>query len=307
MRAIAAASVEITHQKRAEAALIQSEKLAAVGRPGQLHLARQINNPLEAITNLLYLIAHDPLLADDLKVYVHMAQSELSRVSQIATQTLRFHRQAVNPTQVTAADLVGAVVQLYTGRLANSNITVDARYASSTKILCFENDIRQVLNNLHRQCDRCDAHGWAACHPGAWGDRQGRAAGGAESSSPTTGHGMTPEVLRRVFEPFYTTKDLNGTGLGLLISEGIVQRHQGRLSVRSSVDPVRHGTVFSLFLPCEEVMDALNDLPQAEISRFKSMQIPAGRENQRLSYRRNSCACAVADYAQGSYSPMLQR
>ena len=77
-----------------------------------------------------------------------MAQSELGRVSQIATQTLRFHRQAVNPTPVSAADLVGAVVRLYTGRLSNSNIKVDARYATSTKILCFENDIRQVLNNL---------------------------------------------------------------------------------------------------------------------------------------------------------------
>ena len=125
---------QVQHQKRAEAALIQSEKLAAVGRLAS-SISHEINNPLEAITNLLYLIAHDPQLPEDLKVYVHMAQSELSRVSQIATQTLRFHRQAVNPTRVTAADLVGAVVRLYTGRLANSNIRVETCYSTNTHIL----------------------------------------------------------------------------------------------------------------------------------------------------------------------------
>ena len=147
VRAISTASIEITNQKRAEAALIQSEKLAAVGRLAS-SISHEINNPLEAITNLLYLISLDEKLPEDLRVYVHMAQSELSRVSQIATQTLRFHRQAVAPTLVTPGDLVNAVVRLYTGRLTNSNIKVDAKYLTHTRILCFENDIRQVLNNL---------------------------------------------------------------------------------------------------------------------------------------------------------------
>ena len=105
VRAISSAVVEITNQRRAEAALIQSEKLAAVGRLAS-SISHEINNPLEAITNLLYLIANDSALPEELKIYVHMAQSELSRVSQIATQTLRFHRQAVNPTNVTPSALV---------------------------------------------------------------------------------------------------------------------------------------------------------------------------------------------------------
>ena len=251
VRAIAAASVEITHQKRAEAALIQSEKLAAVGRLAS-SISHEINNPLEAITNLLYLIAHDPQLPEDLKVYVHMAQSELSRVSQIATQTLRFHRQAVNPTRVTASDLVGAVVRLYTGRLANSNIKVEACYATSTHILCFENDIRQVLNNLIANAiDAMRMGGRLLIRAHEKTDAAGRS--GVRITIADTGHGMGPEVLARVFEPFYTTKDLNGTGLGLWISTGIVERHQGRLTVRSSVHPTHHGTIFALFLPCEEV------------------------------------------------------
>ena len=251
VRSIVAASVEITHQKRAEAALIQSEKLAAVGRLAS-SISHEINNPLEAITNLLYLVALDPALPEELKVYVHMAQSELQRVSQIATQTLRFHRQAVNPTRVTAAELVGAVVRLYTGRLANSNITIEARYATDTHILCFENDIRQVLNNLIANAiDAMRLGGRLLVRAHEAEDRTGRL--GVRITVADTGHGMSAEVLRRVFEPFYTTKDLNGTGLGLWISAGIVERHQGRLTVRSSVDPVRHGTVFTLFLPREEV------------------------------------------------------
>ena len=249
VRAISTASIEITNQKKAEAALIQSEKLAAVGRLAS-SISHEINNPLEAITNLLYLIALDPQLPDALKVYVHMAQSELARVSQIATQTLRFHRQAVNATSVTAEDLVGAVIRLYIGRLTNSRVKVDARYNTDTRILCFENDIRQVLNNLIANAiDAMRSGGRLIVRAHAVHDPSGQA--GVRITIADTGHGMSPETLARIFEPFYTTKDLQGTGLGLWISSGIVDRHQGRLTVRSSQHPVHHGTIFTLFLPRE--------------------------------------------------------
>ena len=144
---VAAVVQEITAQKKAESALVQSEKLAAVGRLAS-SISHEINNPLEAITNILYLIERDVSLSDELKPLVGMAQSELSRVCQIATQTLRFHRQAVRAQHVTAESLVSAVLNLYQGRLNNTGIRVEACYASATPILCFENDIRQVLNNL---------------------------------------------------------------------------------------------------------------------------------------------------------------
>jgi PAS domain S-box-containing protein len=249
VRAISTASIEITHQKRAEAALVQSEKLAAVGRLAS-SISHEINNPLEAITNLLYLISLDEQLPPELSVYVNMAQSELSRVSQIATQTLRFHRQAVAPTAVTAAELVDAVVRLYTGRLANSSIAIDARYLTQTPIVCFENDIRQVLNNLianaidaMRTGGRLmiRAHETRHCTPP-----------GVRITIADTGHGMNQATIHRIFEPFFTTKDLNGTGLGLWISAGIVERHRGSLHVRSSDRPGRSGTVFTLFLPYNE-------------------------------------------------------
>ncbi len=257
IRAISTASIEITNQKKAEAALIQSEKLAAVGRLAS-SISHEINNPLEAITNLLYLLAYDPQLPEALKLYVHMAQSELSRVSQIATQTLRFHRQAVAATLVTPRDLVGAVVQLYAGRLANSGIRVEAQYRTDTHILCFENDIRQVLNNLIANAiDAMRTGGRLLIRAHASREHcvpDGRS--GIRITIADTGHGMSPATLARVFEPFFTTKDLQGTGLGLWISKGIVERHQGRLHVRSSEDESSHGTLFTLFLPCQETAPA---------------------------------------------------
>ncbi len=253
VRAISTASIEITHQKKAEAALIQSEKLAAVGRLAS-SISHEINNPLEAITNLLYLVAVDPELPEGVKTYVHMAQSELSRVSQIATQTLRFHRQAVAPTYVTCAELVDAVIRLYTGRLMNSNIKVDARYLTETQILCFENDIRQVLNNLIANAIDAMRNGGrliVRAHDAVLHSKDGPRPG-VRITVADTGHGMKPATVERIFEPFFTTKDLNGTGLGLWISRGIVDRHQGSLRVRSSTHAERHGTVFSLFLPRKE-------------------------------------------------------
>jgi PAS domain S-box-containing protein len=256
VEAIIAVVLETTNQKKAEAALLQSEKLAAVGRLAS-SISHEINNPLEAITNLLYLIALSNDLPDGVRNYVQIAQAELSRVCQIATQTLRFHRQAVRATNVSAAELVGAVLDLYHGRLANSNIEVDATYSTESTIFCFENDIRQVLNNLIANAIDAMRHGgrlivrahdatsYSADHP------EGRQ--GTRISIADTGHGMSPAIRARIFEPFYTTKDLNGTGLGLWISSGIVNRHHGRLTFRTSVDSALHGTVFSLFLPRVEV------------------------------------------------------
>ncbi|HTH53593.1 MAG TPA: PAS domain-containing protein [Edaphobacter sp.] len=252
VEAIAAVIQEITNQKRAEQALLQSEKLAAVGRLAS-SISHEINNPLEAITNLLYLIQHSEDLPPGIAGYVSTAQSELSRVCQIATQTLRFHRQAVNATRVTAKDLVSAVVDLYHGRLLNSGIQVESRFSTSAPILCFENDIRQVLNNLIANAiDAMRQSGGRLilrAHDAVDRTPSGASRRGIRIVIADTGHGMSPTIKTRLFEPFYTTKELNGTGLGLWISSGIVDRHHGRLTFRSTQHPIHHGTVFTLFLP----------------------------------------------------------
>lgn len=264
IQSITAAYMEVTNQKKAELALIQSEKLAAVGRLAS-SISHEINNPLEAVTNLLYLIGQSESLNDDQRLYIDSAQSELARVCQIATQTLRFHRQAVRATRVTAEEMVRDVVNLYQGRLANSNIEVLQDYRSATPVLCFENDIRQVLNNLianaidaMRQGGRLTIRASDAVDSGG---PNGQLRTGIRITIADNGTGMSPAVQARVFEPFYTTKDLNGTGLGLWISEGIIARHHGSIRVRSTDHPRHHGTVFSLFLP---------HLPESEIETASS-------------------------------------
>lgn len=251
VQGITAASLEVTAQKKTELALIESEKLAAVGRLAS-SISHEINNPLEAVTNLLYLIATSPDLTDEMKSWVNLAQTELQRVSHIATETLRFHRQATSPTLVTAQQLVSSVLNLYQGRLNNSGIAVETSYSSKLPIRCFENNIRQVLNNLiSNAMDAMRGNGGrlvVRAHD-AIDSATGRS--GLRITVADNGTGIPEHARKRIFEAFFTTKELNGTGLGLWISSDIVRQHHGRLTFRSTQHPIHHGTVFSLFLPHE--------------------------------------------------------
>jgi len=237
---------DMSRQKQAETALIQSEKLAAVGRLAA-SISHEINNPLEAVTNILYIVeqtVHDA----ETRRYMTTAQAELQRVSQIVTHTLRFHRQATNPRALTAEELLEPTLGLHHGRLANSHIAVQVHHCGAQQIVCYEGDIRQVLNNLiGNAIDSMKTGGRLVIRTRdarLW--RSGIS--GVRITIADTGHGMPQEVRRRIFEPFYTTKGINGTGLGLWISQGIVEKHHGLLQVRSRLT-AESGTVFSLFLP----------------------------------------------------------
>ena len=245
---IAVFLTDMSRQKQAESALIQSEKLAAVGRLAA-SISHEINNPLEAVTNILYILEHN-VRDEEAQRYIATAQSELQRVSQIVTHTLRFHRQATNPRAVTAKELLEPTLGLYHGRLMNSNVDVQVRHCGSLPVVCYEGDVRQVLNNLiGNAIDSMKTGGRLlirtrdAC---LWKNN----VQGVRITIADTGHGMSAEIRERIFEPFYTTKGINGTGLGLWISSGIISKHHGLLQVRSSVAK-NGGTVFSLFLPKE--------------------------------------------------------
>ncbi|WP_348267804.1 ATP-binding protein [Edaphobacter paludis] len=245
---IAVFLTDMSRQKQAESALIQSEKLAAVGRLAA-SISHEINNPLEAVTNILYIVEGN-VKDEEAQRYIATAQAELQRVSQIVTHTLRFHRQATSPRALTAEELLEPTIGLHHGRLVNSNIDVQVYHCGSRAVVCYEGDIRQVLNNLignaidsmktgGRLLIRTrDAHLW-----------NGNTSG-VRITIADTGHGMTQEVRERIFEPFYTTKGINGTGLGLWISSGIVDKHRGLIQVHSTLTK-SGGTVFSLFLPDE--------------------------------------------------------
>ena len=247
VRAIAAATIEITLQKRAEAALIQSEKLAVVGRMAS-SIAHEINNPLESVTNLIY-IARQHSIEPEAQQFLDLADQELRRVSLIVNQTLRFHKQATSPREISCSDLFVTVLSLYEGRLRNSSITVENRKRAGRSISCFEGDIRQVLNNLvSNAIDAMPTGGRILLRSRESTDwRTGRR--GLTLTVADSGTGIAPSTRARVFEAFFTTKGINGTGLGLWIGNEIVDRHQGRLLLRTSQDPAHRGTVFSLFLP----------------------------------------------------------
>ena len=244
---MATVSRDLTDEKRGEAALVRSEKLAAVGRLAT-SIAHEINNPLAAVTNLLYLaLGHDN--TDEVQDLLTQADRELKRVSKVATQTLRFHRQASKPQLLSTESLFESVLVVYEGRLRNSDIQVERRGYATKPIECFEGDIRQVLSNvLGNAIDAMPRGGRLVI-----GSREGR-----EWSSgrfglflivADTGCGISPETRARLFEAFFTTKGIGGSGLGLWISAEIMARHQGCIRLRSSQNPKHCGTVVTLFLP----------------------------------------------------------
>jgi PAS domain S-box-containing protein len=243
--------VDVTEAKRAEEALIQTEKLAAVGRLAS-SIAHEINNPLESVTNLLYL-AQTSAVDPETKDYLNTAELELRRVAAITNQTLRFYRQSTRPVPVTVQALFDNTLPLYQGRLDNSSIELRRRERFHGNVTCLDGEIRQVLSNLiGNAIDAMNNTGnllllrsRQATH-GPTGRR------GVVVTVADNGSGMPASTQSRIFEPFFTTKDLSGTGLGLWITREIVQRHQGVLRVRSSQAANHSGTVFTVFLPCEE-------------------------------------------------------
>ncbi len=233
---------------RVEQALMQSEKLAAVGRLAS-SIAHEINNPLEAVTNLIYL-ARQRALLPEVQEYLESADRELRRVSAIANQTLRFHRQSTHPRSVRCDELIGSVLSIFQGRFLNTNIIVETRNRVSPSVKCFEGEIRQVLSNLVANAiDAMQPRGGRLLVRCRVATHWKTSRHGVAFTVADTGGGMSQQTLQRIFDAFFTTKDMNGTGLGLWISKDIVERHGGELRVRSSQRPSASGTVFVLFLP----------------------------------------------------------
>jgi len=246
--AVAAIS-DIDRHKRAEEALMKSEKLAAVGRLAA-SISHEINNPLEAVTNLLYLVEQS-VRSTPASQYAAKAQEELARVSHIVTQTLRFHRQSSSPQLIALNDLLEPAIGLFRGRMSNADIQLDLQYRTDCRIFCRDGDIRQVLSNLiGNAIDSMRAGGRLIVRTA--GAHQAKTnVPGVRISIADTGHGIPKEATRRIFEPFYTTKGDSGTGLGLWISQEIVRRNQGTLQIRSRTAVPDSGTVASVFLPVE--------------------------------------------------------
>jgi PAS domain S-box-containing protein len=249
--------IDLSDQKRSEEVLRRTEKLAATGRLAA-SIAHEINNPLEAVTNCLFLIGSGPLDPRS-KEYLHMAQRELDRVTHIATQTLRFYRQSSKPVDADMNDLLDSVVALYEPRLRTYAIRIQRQYQPVPPVRVYDGEIRQVLANLvGNAIDAMQRDGGRLILRTAPG-RDPHSTPGVYVTVADTGIGMDKSTRSRIFEPFFSTKGLTGTGLGLWVSQTIVEKHGGRASISSRVRTEQNGpggTVFRIFLPLQSALPA---------------------------------------------------
>lgn len=237
--------VDVTEAKRTEQTLLRSEKLAAVGRLAS-SIAHEINNPLEAVTNLVYL-AQRSAQDETTSAYLDAIDIELRRASAIASQTLRFHKQSTAATAVTCTSLLNDTLTLYQGRLMNSSVVVERQEEAQEPVECYEGEIRQAIANLiGNAIDAMQPKGGRLLLRSRKATDWTTGRKGLVITVADTGCGIPSEVLDRLFEPFFTTKGHGGNGLGLWITKGIVARHEGKLTLRSKVGK---GTVATLFLP----------------------------------------------------------
>ena len=235
-------SRDIREQKQTRAALIQSEKLASVGRLS-MTIAHEINNPLEAVTNLLYLIGSESGLGPNGREYLRMAENEIARVSHIAKQTLGFYRDSSTPDSVDTERLIRDIVQIYSSRIHAKNAEVIVQHRGRSKAVLPAGDLRQVLSNLV-------SNALDAISPG--GRIMLRIHGMAHAVRFTisdNGVGIRPELRSRIFEPFFTTKRDVGTGLGLWVTRQLLAKNAATIRMRSTFGEKPSGTVFSVLIP----------------------------------------------------------
>ena len=233
---------QIDQYGRAQEALLRSEKLAVTGRLAA-SIAHEINNPLEAVTNLLFLMREEGS-SDRQKKYLAQAEHELARVAEITKQTLRFYREPSQPTATRITTVLDSVLMLFGQRLVSSEIRVE-RYerAPSATVLSSPGELRQVIANIIGNAIDAMRTG------GRLRIRIAQARQSVRLTMADTGVGIPKEVLPTIFEPFVTTKGETGTGLGLWVTAEIIKRNGWKIRVRSCSRPGRSGTTFSIVIP----------------------------------------------------------
>jgi signal transduction histidine kinase len=232
---------------RAQEALRRSEKLAVTGRLAA-SIAHEINNPLEAVTNLLFLMRSSP---EPSKFHAYLAQAdqELARVAEITRHTLRFYREPSHPVDTEVASVLRSVLVLYNSRLAGANVEVEIEIdAPFARVLASPGELRQVIANIVGNAIDAMRHG------GRLRIRVSEESGLGDFprvrlTIADTGSGIPAALLPAIFEPFVTTKGETGTGLGLWVTGEIIRRSGWNIRVRSQCGPGQSGTTFSITMP----------------------------------------------------------
>lgn len=240
---------DITDRKLAEYALLTAEKLAATGKLANA-IAHEINNPLEALTNLLYLASSSSSL-NDIKEFLSRANQELARVARVTKQSLSFHRDSQRPIPIEMGALIADVISLFERSAAQRRVHLALSCQEEVSIYGFPGQLAQVFGNLIRNATE------AAPSDSEVNIRirsiQRAGSNGARITIHDRGPGIPEEIRERLFDPFFTTKDLKGSGLGLWVSRTLVSKHQGTIRFRSCSESGKSGTTFEVYLPATKV------------------------------------------------------
>ena len=239
---------DATYERKSQEVLRKTEKLAAAARLAAT-VAHEINNPLEAVGNLIYLAKSVPEVPADVVHHLTLAEHELDRVSHITRQTLGFYHESISPDKVQIPALVDSVLKLYSNKLRTKNIVVEREFDECPALQGWPGELKQLISNLiSNAADAMGANGALKVKVQSAGSSDSRR---VELIVEDNGPGIASEHLDRIFEPFFTTKKDVGTGLGLWVAREITERHGGNIRVQSPA--AAHGaggTRFTVSLPC---------------------------------------------------------
>jgi PAS domain S-box-containing protein len=239
---------DITQDKKTRRALRISERLASVGRLAAT-IAHEINNPLEAATNLVYL-AKCRAVSQDQRDFLAATEEELARISHLTKQTLGFYRETKGAEPIKIRPILDQLISVFAARARNKSVDIRREIRGDPEVYAVGDEIRQLITNLlSNSIDAVTRGGQIRLRvsPATEWNRKGRS--GVRLTVADSGSGIPKAVRSELFEPFFTTKKEVGTGLGLWLSKGIVERHHGSIRVKSRSEPGNGWTVFSVFLP----------------------------------------------------------
>ncbi len=249
---------DTTQRRQTEQTLRASERLTLAGRLSAT-IAHEVRNPLDTVTNLVYLLQNEQKLNAVATQYLDMASEELARIAQITSQLLTFHRESRSPVAVNLTDVLESVLVLFSPQIKQNHIQVSKRFDTDRSVRGYPGELRQVFSNLvGNAVEAMPGDGRLVLHIRESSLASDSTRKGIRITVLDNGSGIPRGVRKNLFAPFYTTKGEKGTGLGLWISRGIVEKHEGTIHVTSSSRDGRSGTAFSVFLPFEQKLGLLD-------------------------------------------------
>lgn len=248
---------DITERKKTEHALRTTERLAAVGRLAAT-VAHEINNPLEALTNVVY-IAKERAIRDDIRELLGQAEEEVGRISELTKQTLGFYRETKTATAVKVGSQLPPLIGVFAARMRNKGVEIFPEISDDPEIKAIPGEIRQVLANLlSNSIDAVKKGGSIRVRISGGNSHHANGKNGVRITVADSGSGIPAAIRQQIFEPFLTTKDV-GTGLGLWVCKNFADKHRGSIRLKSSTVPGKSWTVVSVFLPSLEP-DAIQEV-----------------------------------------------